>query len=185
MKRGQVIEVDINELDFPAKGIGGLEEKKIYIKNTLPGQKVKARVKKKRKEYAECKLIEVLERAPYEVDSFCKHFGRCGGCARQTVPYEKQLEIKATSVKKIIDDAGIKDYDFEGILPSPDIYEYRNKMEYSFGDEEKGGPTTLGMHKRGQINSVVTVDECKLVNDDFNKILVETLDYFKEQEIPH
>lgn len=185
MKRGQILEVDIKDMDFPAKGIGEIEDKKVYVKNALKGQKVKIRVKKKRKEYIEGKLLEVIKRASYETDSFCQHFGNCGGCARQTVPYEKQLEIKMKAVKKLMDEANITDYNFEGILPSPKLYGYRNKMEYSFGDETKGGEMTLGMHKRGQYNSVVTVDKCKLVEEDFNKILWGTLNYFKERNIPH
>lgn len=185
MKRGQIIEVDIKDMAFPAKGIGELEGKKVYVKNSLKGQRVKMRVKKKRKDYIEGKLIDVIKRADFETDSFCKHFGNCGGCARQTVPYEEQLKIKMYAVKRLIDEAGITDYEFEGILPSPDLYRYRNKMEYSFGDEIKGGEMTLGMHKRGMYNSVVTVDSCKLVHEDFNKILSGTLNYFKERDIPH
>lgn len=185
LKRGQIVEVDINDMAFPAKGIGELEGKKVYVKNALKGQRVKMRVKKKRKDYIEGKLIDVIKRADFETDSFCKHFGNCGGCARQTVPYEEQLKIKMDAVKRLIDEVGITDYEFEGILPSPDLYSYRNKMEYSFGDEIKGGEMTLGMHKRGQYNSVVTVDRCKLVQEDFNKILSGTLNYFKERNIPH
>lgn len=185
MKKGQIVEVVIMDMEFPAKGIGEIDGKKIYIKNALKGQKVTARIKKNRREYCEGKLIEVIEQAPFESQSFCSHFGLCGGCARQTVDYDMQLQIKADLVKKLIDDAGIKDYEFLGIEKSPEVYGYRNKMEYSFGDETKGGEMTLGMHKRGQFNSVVTVDQCKLVDDDFNDILKLSLQYFKERKIPH
>jgi 23S rRNA (uracil-5-)-methyltransferase RumA len=184
LKRGQIIELEIKDMEFPAKGVGYLKDKKVYVKNALKGQKVKARIKKNRKNYAEGKLIEVIERAPFESNPFCQHFGSCGGCSRQTVPYETQIKIKAKMVKKLIDDAGIDGYEFLGIEPSPDVHGYRNKMEYSFGDEVKGGEMTLGMHKRGQFYSVVTVNQCKLVEEDFNRILENTLDYFKEREIP-
>ncbi len=185
MKRGQLIEVDIKDMEFPSKAIGELDGKKIYVKNALPGQKVKVRIKKKRKEYAEGKLVEVVGKAPYETENFCTHFGLCGGCARQTVPYETQIKIKTDLVKKLIDDAGVSDYEFLETVKSPDIYGYRNKMEYTFGDEMKGGEMTLGMHKRGQFNSVVTVDQCKLVEDDFNDILSNSLEYFTTRNIPH
>lgn len=185
LKRGQIIEVYIQDMEFPSKGIGELEGKKIYIKNALKGQKVRARIKKNRREYAEGKLMEVLETAPYEIESFCPHFGLCGGCARQTIPYEMQLQIKADLVKSLIDDAGIEGYEFLGIEKSPNVHGYRNKMEYSFGDEIKGGAMTLGMHKRGQFNSVVTVEQCKLVDDDFNNILKTSLEYFLERNVPH
>lgn len=180
-----MIEVDIKDMEFPSKAIGELDGKKIYVKNALPGQKVKVRIKKKRKEYAEGKLVEVVGKASYETENFCEHFGLCGGCARQTVPYETQIKIKTDLVKKLIDDAGISDYEFLETVKSPDIYGYRNKMEYTFGDEMKGGEMTLGMHKRGQFNSVVTVDQCKLVEDDFNDILSNSLEYFTTRNIPH
>lgn len=185
MKKGQIVEVEIMDMEFPAKGIGELEGKKVFIKNALKGQTVRARIKKNRREYCEGKLIEVIKQSPFESESFCSHFGLCGGCARQTVDYDIQLQIKADLVKKLIDDAGIHDYEFLGIEKSPEVYGYRNKMEYSFGDEIKGGEMTLGMHKRGQFNSVVTVNQCKLVDEDFNDILKLNLQYFKEREIPH
>lgn len=184
MKRGQIIEAEIKDMEFPAKGIAYVEDKKVFIKNAIVGQKVKARIKRNRKKYADAKLIGVLEKSPMESDAFCPHFDVCGGCSRQTIPYNKQLEMKANLVKNLIDDSGIENYEFLGIEPSPDVHGYRNKMEYSFGDEVKGGEMTLGMHKRGQFHSVVTVNECKLVEEDFNRILSTTLNYFKERQVP-
>lgn len=185
MKRGQILEIEIDDMEFPSKGIGEIDGKKIYVKNALKGQKVRIRIKKNRREYAEGRMIEVIETAPYEAQSFCSHFGLCGGCTRQTVPYEMQLQIKTGLVKKLIDDAGIEDYEFLDTEKSPEVYSYRNKMEYSFGDEMKGGEMTLGMHKRGQFNSVVTVGQCRLVDEDFNDILKSSLEYFQEKNIPH
>lgn len=185
LKRGQLVEVHIKDMEFPSKGIGELEGKKIYVKNALPGQRVSVRIKKNRREYAQGKLVEVINKAPYESEHFCTHFGLCGGCARQTVPYHMQLKIKTDLVKKLIDDAGISGYELLDTIKSPEIYGYRNKMEYTFGDESKGGEMTLGMHKRGQFNSVVTVNQCKLVDDDFNDILSKSLEYFTDRNIPH
>ncbi|MFZ5967906.1 MAG: 23S rRNA (uracil(1939)-C(5))-methyltransferase RlmD [Bacillota bacterium] len=184
MKKREILEIKIEDMEFPAIGIGYAEEKTVYIKNTLPGQLVRASITKVREEYAEGKLMEVVERASIEEPSFCPHFGLCGGCATQTLPYEKQLEIKASLVKKLLDDADIHGYEFLGIEGSPDVFAYRNKMEYSFGDEEKGGAVALGMHKRGRVHDVVTVDQCKIVDDDFNMILREILSYFSERKIP-
>ncbi|PAB60673.1 23S rRNA (uracil(1939)-C(5))-methyltransferase RlmD [Anaeromicrobium sediminis] len=185
MKKKAIIEIKIEEVEFPSKGIGYYEGKKVYVKNGIVGQVVKVYIKKVRKEYAEGKLLEVISRSERERDSFCPHFGLCGGCANQTVAYDDQVQLKEKLVKKLLDDAGIKGYEFEGIEKSPEVYEYRNKMEYSFGDETKGGILNLGMHKRGSFQSVVTVDECKLVDNDFNKILKTALDYFREKEVPH
>ncbi len=184
MKKKEKIELKIEQAEFPAWGIGYVEGKPIYIKNTIPGQTVQAVIKKNREEYAEARLLEVIERAPIEIESFCKHFGACGGCANQTIPYENQLEIKANMVKGLLDKAGIEDYDFEGIEGSPEVFDYRNKMEYSFGDETKGGDMSLGMHKKGRFHDVVTVDECRIVDEDFNRILKTLLTYFKDRNIP-
>ena len=73
---------------------------------------------------------------------------------------------------------------FEGIRKSPQQFGYRNKMEYTFGDEVKDGPLALGMHKRGSFYDIVTVDECRIVDDDYRKILGATLAYFRAQDIP-
>jgi len=185
VKRGQLIELKIEEMRFPAVGIGYFEGKKVKVKNSIKGQLVEVRIKKNRSDYAEAKLQRVIEEAPNEVPSFCPHFGRCGGCARQTMPYDEQVSLKAQMVKSILDEVGFSEgFEFEAPIESPEIYHYRNKMEYSFGDEEKNGPLRLGMHKKGRFHDVVTVDECMLVDADYNTILSATLAYFVEKEIP-
>uniref|UniRef100_UPI000AA66624 hypothetical protein n=1 Tax=Clostridium sp. NkU-1 TaxID=1095009 RepID=UPI000AA66624 len=109
----------------------------------------------------------------------CPHFGSCGGCVYQTIPYEEQLKIKEQQVKDLIDGV-CEDYEFEGIRPSPVEAEYRNKMEFSFGDEYKDGPLALGMHKRGSFYDVVTTTECRIVNPDFCNILKAVKEYFEQ-----
>ncbi len=81
--------------------------------------------------------MNVLENAPEEVESFCPHFGDCGGCARQTLPYEEQVKLKGKLIQGLFDENNIAYDVFEDVLTSPEIYAYRNKMEYSFGDEVK------------------------------------------------
>ncbi|KXG75320.1 23S rRNA (uracil(1939)-C(5))-methyltransferase RlmD [Thermotalea metallivorans] len=184
MKKKDILELMIEEVAFPSIGIAFHEGKSVYIKNTIPGQKVKVFVNKVKDAYAEGKTLEILERSPMEQDSFCTHFGLCGGCIHQTIAYSKQLEMKAEQVKKLLDAAGIQGYEFLGIEGSPKEFAYRNKMEYSFGDAEKDGDLTLGMHKKGKFNSVVTVEQCKIVDEDFNQILKNTLSYFRRKNVP-
>lgn len=184
MKKKDVLELMVEEVEFPSTGIAFYEGKPIYIKNTIPGQKVKVLINKIKDTYGEGKTLEILERSPMEKDSFCTHFGLCGGCIHQTIAYQKQLEMKAEQVKKLLNAAGIQDYEFLGIEGSPEEFAYRNKMEYSFGDAEKGGELTLGMHEKGKFNSVVTVEQCKIVDEDFNQILKSTLSYFKGKNVP-
>lgn len=107
----------------------------------------------------------------------CKHTEWCGGCIHQGMLYEDQLQIKEEEIKSLLEINGIQPNTLAHIVGSPDSYRYRNKMEYTFGDLTKDGPMTLGMHRKGNFMSVVTVDECQLVHEDFNIVLAATLDF--------
>ena len=196
MKKGQICEGYVERLDFPNKGVLSCEDEKVVVKNVLPGQKISFMITKKRKGKAEGRLLDVLENAPYEIPSVCPHFGVCGGCAYQTLPYDKQLELKKGQVRKLLTPVFAKqalldgeaeltdeyvNHIFEGIKGSPVQSAYRNKMEFSFGDEVKDGPLSLGMHKRGSFYDIVSVRECQLVDEDYRKILNTTLDYFTQK----
>ena len=196
MKKGQICEGYVEQLDFPNKGVLSCEDEKVVVKNVLPGQKISFMITKKRKGKAEGRLLDVLENAPYEIPSVCPHFGVCGGCAYQTLPYDKQLELKKGQVRKLLTPVFAKqalldgeaeltdeyvNHIFEGIKGSPVQSAYRNKMEFSFGDEVKDGPLSLGMHKRGSFYDIVSVRECQLVDEDYRKILNTTLDYFTQK----
>lgn len=170
MRIKPIIELTITEARFPSEGVGIYEELPVRIKNALPGQRVQARILKKRKDRYEASLQQVLERAPEEVDSFCPHFGQCGGCSRQTLPYSEQLKLKERLYRQVLADAGITPLEEEPILGSPELYAYRNKMEYTFGDEIKGGPLTLGMHRMTRASDVITTDQCRIAPEDFNSI---------------
>jgi len=180
VKKGEIYEGTIGRFDFPDKGIIELPEGKITVKHALPGQKVRVMINKKRGGRCEGRILEVLEHSSLEsAENPCPHFGSCGGCVYQTIPYAEQLKIKEQQVKALIDGV-CEDYEFEGIRPSPVEAEYRNKMEFSFGDEYKDGPLALGMHKRGSFYDVVTTTECKIVNPDFCDILKAVKEYFEQ-----
>lgn len=185
MKKGSEILVKIEKTEFPSIGIGALEDKKIYSKNSFPGQVIRGRVKKKKADYAEIKPLEVEERAPYEIEALCPHFGICGGCSSQTLEYDKQLELLSEEVKELFREADVPMGIYEGIMGSKLQWEYRNKMEFTFGDMEKGGELTLGMHIKNKSFGIVTVDECKIVDEDFRKIISLTVEYFRKQNLPY
>ena len=111
----------------------------------------------------------------------CKHKELCGGCIHQGKPYEQQLEEKGNDVSMIISKKEIKVGEYLGIQGSPAQYRYRNKMEYTFGDTVKDGPLCLGMHRKKHFMSIVTVDECQLVPEDFNRILSAVLGFCQEK----
>lgn len=182
MKKGEIYEGIIEEVLFPNKGQVRVDGKVITVKNGVPGQKVRFQVNKIRKGRAEGRLLEVVERSELECEPACKHFGDCGGCTYQSLPYQAQLSLKEQQVKRLLDQV-MDSYLFEGIKESPSPYGYRNKMEFSFGDEIKDGPLALGMHKRGSFYDIVTVEECQIADKDFGRILKETLSFFGETGI--
>ena len=191
MKKGTILEGTVGKIQFPNKGIVEIDGEKAVIKNALPGQKVRFAVSKSRKDKAEGRLLEVMERSPKEWDAahwnekVCPHFEVCGGCLYQSIPYEEQLKIKEEQVRSLIDGVcNNPDYEFQGIKGSPLAEGYRNKMEFSFGDEYKDGPLALGMHKRGSFYDIVPTPECRIVHPDFRKILVTTREFFAEQNVP-
>lgn len=187
MKKGQVYEGTIKEVEFPNKGKVYLpeEDRTVIVKNGVPGQKVKFSVNKIRKGKAEGRLLEVLEPSEKEIPSACPHFGQCGGCTYQNLPYEEQLAMKEVQIKQMMDEAVDGDYIWEGVKPSPVKQAYRNKMEFSFGDEYKDGPLALGMHKRGSFHDIVNVMDCQIVDEDYRKILRCTLDIARESGLPY
>ncbi len=186
MKKGQVYEGSVVRVDFPNKGIVCVGEETAVVKNSLPGQKVKFSVNKVRKGKAEGRLLEVTEKSPLETGRTCSLFGLCGGCTYLSLPYEEQLKVKEEQVKRLLDSVLNKQEEawaFEGIKGSPKAYEYRNKMEFSFGDEYKDGPLALGMHKRGSFYDIVTVADCEIVDADYRLILQIVRDYFAREKV--
>ena len=186
MKKGQVYEGTVVRVDFPNKGIVCVGEETAVVKNSLPGQKVKFSVNKVRKGKAEGRLLEVTEKSPLETGRTCSLFGLCGGCTYLSLPYEEQLKVKEEQVKRLLDSVLNKQEEawiFEGIKGSPKAYEYRNKMEFSFGDEYKDGPLALGMHKRGSFYDIVTVADCEIVDADYRLILQSVRDYFARAKV--
>ncbi len=178
MKKGEIYEGTVDDLDFPNKGILLIDGEKVSVKNALPGQEIRFAVNKKQKGRIEGRLLEVKKKSPLErTEGVCPHFGDCGGCLYQSFPYEEQLKLKERQVKKLIDRV-CGDWGFEGIKGSPVSEAYRNKMEFSFGDEYKDGPLALGMHRRGGFYDIVTTGQCQIVHSDFCCILRATLDYF-------
>ena len=186
MKKGQMIEGVVERVEFPNKGIIRCEEGNCIVKNVLPGQKVTCRIQKVRKGRAEGRLLEIVEKSSLETGEVCPHFGVCGGCTSLSLPYEEQLRMKEEQVKRLLDPVLKRQeraYVYEGIKGSPIPRGYRNKMEFSFGDEVKDGPLALGMHKRGSFYDIVTVSDCQIVDEDYRKILCCTRMYFAERKV--
>ena len=190
MKKGEIYEGTIEKVDFPNKGRVMVGDEKVTVKNGIPGQKIRFMINKKRSGRAEGRLMEVLEPSPLETRTpVCSIFPDCGGCMYQTMDYEEQLRMKERQVRDLLDAAlkegGQSSYTWEGIHGSPIEFGYRNKMEFSFGDEYKDGPLSLGLHKKGSTYDVLNAYDCKLVHEDMTKILACVHNYFKTRNVPY
>ena len=188
MKKGQIYEGIIERVDFPNKGIVFVpeEEQYVIVKNGIPGQKIRFMINKFKRGNAEGRLLEVLEKSPLETrEPVCSIFPACGGCMYQTMPYEEQVKMKEGQIRRIMDPVVKGEYVFEGVKYSPKEFHYRNKMEFSFGDEFKDGPLSLGLHKKGSTYDVLTAGDCQLVHEDMDKILLCVLNYFKERNVSY
>jgi len=185
VKKKDIIEFEVDKMEFGGTSVSMYGNREIHMKGGITGQKVKAAVKRTRSGKADVKMLELLEKSPIETADTCKHFGECGGCSILSVPYEKQLEIKEKQVMDLFLNQNLFGFQFQGIQGSPQCTQYRNKMEYTFGDEMKDGPLTLGLHKKGRHIDIMTVDGCFLVDNDFIQILTTTVDYFNEKELPY
>ncbi len=187
MRKGQVYEGIVESVEFPNKGRIVLPEegRTVIVKNGIPGQRVRFSVNKVRREKAEGRILEILEASPLEREPACPHFGECGGCTYQNLPYEEQLRLKEGQIKAMMDAAVDGAYIWEGVKPSPAVYGYRNKMEFSFGDEYKDGPLALGMHRRGSFHDIVNVTDCQIVDEDYRRVLACTLEYARETNLPY
>lgn len=196
MKKGEIYEGIIEKVEYPNKGLVYIDGQKVIVKNGIPGQKIRFVINKKRSGRAEGRLLEVLEKSPLETrEPVCSVFPACGGCMYQTMPYEEQLKMKEQQVKELLDQAlisggqtngeGQPDYWWEGIHGSPIEFGYRNKMEFSFGDEYKDGPLSLGLHKKGSTYDVLNTGDCRLVHEDMTKILTCVWSYFRDRGVSY
>lgn len=183
MKRGEKIIGKVSETSFPNIGKLDFKEKPIYVKGVIEGQTIGVKITKNRAESAKAELTEVIENSYLErMDKICKNFGECGGCFFQKVDYDDQVKIKENHVKKLLSKYVTE---FEPMVKSPKKIEYRNKMELSFGDAEKDGELTLGLHKRRSKYDVLDIDDCILMDEDFRKIRKFTVEFFRKEGISY
>ena len=196
MKKGQTYCGRVVEMDFPNKGIVEVEttvadESKsqtvtetAVVKNAVKGQTVRFVVNKKRGGKVEGRLLTVEQKAEHENGKACVYGGVCGGCLYQGFAYEEQLALKEEQVLKLLGKY-MKEAVYDGIKGSPKELEYRNKMEFTFGDEYKDGPLSLGLHKRGSFYDILSVEDCRINDGDFRMILSFTKDYFTKIKTPY
>jgi len=195
-KKGHTIELNIERMAYGGRGIARLDGFVIFVRGTVPGDRVLARIYKKKKDYAEAGLVTLLEASPDRIEPACPYAGYCGGCQWQHVAYDKQLTFKREHVREPLERiAGLKDMTVRSLLPSQNIFGYRNKMEFSFSDRrwylpeelpfrEASEDFALGLHVPGTFNKVIHMAECLLQQQTGNEILREVGQYVKESGVP-
>jgi 23S rRNA (uracil1939-C5)-methyltransferase len=168
--KGDELELDVDSLAYGGNGVARFDGFVVFVRRGLPGDRVRARVTKVKRSHAEALATEVLRPGPERVDAPCAHFPACGGCRFQDLAYEAQLEQKQMQVRDALQRlAGIAEPPLEGILPcEPEIFHYRNKLEYSFTSTPEG--PALGFHRAGRWDEVLEIERCWLTDELGNEI---------------
>jgi len=179
--KGRTITLLVEDLAFGGEGVGRHEGQVHFVAGALPGERVIAQVQHGRKRWQRARLIEILERSPERIPPRCSHTAECGGCVYQELTYSAQLEAKARQVRENLSRiAGIQAPEPDPPLPAPDLFHYRNKMEFSFsprawdpaGLPETPGPDpALGLHVRGRFDAVFDVCDCALTSPEVNRLV--------------
>lgn len=183
-KKNEVLQITIEGTDFPSKGFGRSNDKTIAVKGVIEGQSVSVKTERRREHVTEAKLLEVVKLSPLETETPCAHVDFCGGCLYQRLPYEEELRIKEEQMRKLFE-PNFPKTDYRGIISASSPQGYRNKMEFTFGDMEKGGPMTLGLHVKRQFHSIVSVPQCEICDSDFNRVLSAVERFFSDRQIFH
>jgi 23S rRNA (uracil1939-C5)-methyltransferase len=180
VKRDEELELQIDSLAYGGNGVARLNGFVVFVRRGLPGDRVRARVTKVKRGFAEALATEVLDPSPQRVEAPCAHYPACGGCRFQDLAYESQVAAKETQVRDALTRiARLADAPLEPILPAASPFFYRNKMEYSF-TQTPSGPA-LGFHKAGRWDEVLEIEKCWLTTDVGNAIRNTVRDWAREE----
>jgi len=182
VKVDQEVDVQVDSLAFGGNGVARLDGFVLFVRRGLPGDTVRARVTKVKRNHGEALATQVLVAGPHRVDAPCVHYPACGGCRFQDLAYETQLEQKAGQVRDaLVGLAGSVDPPLEPIVGAEDVFHYRNKLEYSFTQTEAG--PALGFHKAGRWDEVLEVEKCWLTTELGNAIRNAVRDWAREERL--
>ena len=181
IQKGQEIELTIDSLAYGGRGVAKVDGYVIFVKNSIPGQKVNALIYRKKKGYAEARPLEVLEESPHIVSAPCEHFAYCGGCTFQQLDYAEQVNQKKQQVEALFRrQAGISDFTIDEVIPADQQFHYRNKMEFSFSNRrwtlpDEGDDTersfALGLHIPRRYDKILDINNCHIQPEFGNEIL--------------
>ena len=182
VRAGEELELRIDSLAYGGNGVGRLNGFVVFVRGALPGDRVRARVTKVKRGYAEAAAGDLLESSPHRVEAPCPHFGVCGGCRFQHLEYDEQIAAKEQQVRDALARIGrVAEPPVEPILPAASLYHYRNKLEYSFSATEDG--PALGFHRAGRWDEVIAIDVCLLTTELGNAIRDAVRDWAREERL--
>lgn len=162
----------IDDLAFGGEGLGRLDGYVMFVRGGLPGDRLRVRVTETRARYGRGVIESVESPSPQRVAAPCPYFGRCGGCRLQHLAYEAQLEFKTKQVRDCLERLGAAaDFALRPILPAPDAYGYRNKMEFTVAGT--AGAAVVGLHEADRYDVVLDIERCLLQSDRMNALLDE------------
>jgi 23S rRNA (uracil1939-C5)-methyltransferase len=181
VKMHEELELDVESLAFGGNGVARHNGFVVFVRRGLPGDRVRARVTRVKRGFAEAIATDVLSAGPQRVEAPCAHYPTCGGCRFQDLAYESQVAQKEAQVRDALQRiAGIAEPPLEPIVPcEPDVFFYRNKMEYSFAPSDEG--PVLGLHKAGRWDEVIDIERCWLTTDLGNAIRNAVRDWAREE----
>lgn len=181
LRRGEEFEAEIETLAYGGRGIARRDGYVVFVNGGLPGDRVRARVGKSKKSYAEANLVELLTPSPDRLEDTDVHQGEpCPGASWQALPYETQLGFKEEQVKDALSRIGrLEGFELDPVVPAVEKWRYRNKVEYSFGEQE--GQLVLGFHPRGRWDQVLDIEDCKLSSEATNRAKNDLLDWAKSE----
>src|ERR671913_809611 len=180
VKLHEELELQVDSLAYGGNGVARLDGFVVFVRRGLPGDRVRARVTKVKRGFADALAVEVLEPSPHRVEAPCTHYPACGGCRFQDLAYDVQVAAKEEQVRDALRRiGGISDAPLEPILPAASQFFYRNKLEYSF-TQTPSGPA-LGFHKAGRWDEVLEVEKCWLTTDLGNAVRNTVRDWAQEE----
>src|SRR6185295_15064899 len=180
--RDQELELSIDSLAYGGNGVARLNGFVVFVRRGLPGDRVRARVTKVKRNHAEALAVEVLEPSGLRVEAPCQHYPACGGCRFQDLAYEAQVAAKEEQVADALRRlGGVAELPLEPIVPAEEVFHYRNKLEYSFTQTPAGA--ALGFHRAGRWDEVLEVEQCWLTTDLGNAVRNALRDWAREEKL--
>src|SRR6266581_6365614 len=182
VSKDQELELSIDSLAYGGNGVARLNGFVVFVRHGLPGDRVRARVTKVKRNHAEALAVEVLEPGPQRVEAPCEHYPACGGCRFQDLAYEAQVAAKEEQVHDALRRiGGIAEPPLEPIVPAEEVFHYRNKLEYSFTQTPEGA--ALGFHRAGRWDEVLDIRRCWLTTDLGNAVRDAVRDWARAEKL--